>query len=160
MLLSKHEIVHVLMADANHDPASGVWLREMMSVMFENDPRVTVDTRPDPYYCYEHGDVSLFFHHGHRRKVRSVDDVFVAKFREIFGRTKFSYAHMGHLHHFDSKETNLMIVEQHRTLAAKDAYASKNGYMSGRSASAITYHKKYGEVGRVTITPEMVSGGS
>jgi hypothetical protein len=157
MLLEKHEHVHVLMADANHDPASGVWLREMLAVMYENEPRVSVDTRPDPYYCYEHGAVSLFFHHGHRRKPSAIDDVFVAKFRDVFGRTKFSYAHMGHLHHFDSTETNLMIVEQHRTLAAKDAYASKSGYMSGRSACAITYHKKYGEVGRVTITPEMVT---
>ncbi len=160
MLLDKHAVVHVLMADANHDPASGVWLREFLAAMYEGEPRVTVDTRPDPYYCYEHGDVSLFFHHGHRKKPAAVDDVFVSKFREVFGRTRFSYAHTGHLHHIDTKETNLMVVEQHRTLAAKDAYAAKNGYMAGRSASVITYHKRFGEVGRVTITPEMVSSGS
>jgi hypothetical protein len=85
-----------------------------------------------------------------------VDDVFVAKFREVFGRTKYSYAHMGHMHHVDIKETNLMVVEQHRTLAAKDAYASRGGWLSGREASAITYHKDYGYTGRVVITPEMV----
>jgi len=49
-----------------------------------------------------------------------------------------------------------MIVEQHRTLAANDAYASRGGWLSGRSASVITYSKKFGEVSRLTISPEML----
>ncbi|HKZ38580.1 MAG TPA: hypothetical protein VJ184_13060 [Chryseolinea sp.] len=156
MLLKKHEHLHIIMADANHDPASSAWLREMMHVMYEDEPRITVDRSADTYYCYEFGNTSIFVHHGHKRKPSNIDDVFVAKFREVFGRTKYSYAHMGHMHHLDSRETNLMIVTQHRTLAAKDAYASRGGYMAGRSADVITYSEKYGEVGRITITPEMV----
>ena len=156
MLLHKHKKLIIIMAEGNHDLASSVWLREMFAAMYEREGRVTVDTSPDPYYCIEHGQTSLFFHHGHKRKPASVDDVFVAKFREVFGRTKFSYAHMGHMHHVWQKETNLMIVEQHRTLAAKDAYASRGGWLSGREASCITYHKDYGQTGRVTITPDMV----
>ncbi len=156
MLLHKHRKLHIIMAEGNHDLASSVWLREMFAAMYERDKRITIDTSPDPYYCIEHGQTSLFFHHGHKRKPASVDDVFVAKFREVFGRTKFSYAHMGHMHHVWQKETNLMIVEQHRTLAAKDAYASRGGWLSGREASCITYHKDYGQTGRVTITPDMV----
>ena len=49
-----------------------------------------------------------------------------------------------------------MILEQHRTLASKDAYASRGGYLSGRDAKVITYHKKYGEVARQTINIEML----
>lgn len=156
MLLLKHEQLHVLMADANHDPASGVWLRELLAAMYSDEPRITVDNSADSYYCYEHGKTSLFFHHGHKRKVANIDDVFVAKFREVFGRTSFSYAHMGHLHSVDVKETNLMIVEQHRTLAAADAYASRGGWISGRDAKVITYHSEYGEVMRHTINPDML----
>jgi hypothetical protein len=156
MLLHKHKVVHVLMAEGNHDMASSVWLRELFAAMYENEKRIIVHREPDPYYCIEHGKTSLFFHHGHKRKPANVDDVFVAKFREVFGRTKYSYAHMGHMHHVDIKETNLMVVEQHRTLAAKDAYASRGGWLSGREASVITYHKGYGYTGRVVITPEMV----
>jgi hypothetical protein len=155
MLLDKHKRVHVLMAEGNHDPASSIWLREWLAAIYEKEPRVTVDRSPDPYYCYEHGLTSLFFHHGHKRKPANVDDVFAAKFREVFGRTKFSYAHMGHMHHIEVKETSLMVVEQHRTLAANDAYASRGGWMSGRDAKVITYSKKYGEVGRVTVSPDM-----
>lgn len=53
-------------------------------------------------------------------------------------------------------ESRNMIVEQHRTLAAKDAYASRGGWMSGRSANVITYSAEYGEVARLTISPEML----
>lgn len=151
MLLEKHDRVHILMAEGNHDISSSMWLREWLAVLFENEPRITVELSPDPYYCYEHGDTSLFFHHGHKKKLGNLDDVFVAKFREVFGRTKFSYAHTGHLHHVEVKETNLMVVEQHRTLAAPDAHASRGGWMSGRDAKVITYSKKHGEDGRVTV---------
>jgi len=155
-LLKKHDSVHVIMAEGNHDPASSIWLREWFAAWFEDEPRVTVDQSPDPYYCYEFGKTSIFVHHGHKKGVKSLDDVFAAKFREVFGRTKYSYGHMGHLHHKHVVESNLMIVEQHPTLAAPDAYASRGGMLSKRSASVITYHKEYGEVGRITITPEML----
>ncbi|MBS7559944.1 winged helix-turn-helix domain-containing protein [Pseudomonas sp. RC4D1] len=160
MLLTKHQRVHVLMAEGNHDTASSIWLREWFSAIYENEPRITVDRSPDPYYCVEHGQTSLFFHHGHKKKPTAVADVFVAKFRDVFGRTKHSYAHLGHLHHVDVKENNLMIVEQHRTLAAPDAYASRGGWISGRDAKVITYHKAYGEVGRLTINSDMLKAGA
>ncbi|MCM2311382.1 MAG: metallophosphoesterase [Steroidobacteraceae bacterium] len=155
MLLAKHERVHVLMAEGNHDPASSIWLREFMGALYESEPRVTVELSPDPYYCVEHGATALFFHHGHKRRPKDVDTVFAAKFREVFGRTKHAYAHMGHMHHVDVKETNLMIVEQHQTLAAPDAYASRGGWISGRSAQVITYHREHGEVGRVRVSSHM-----
>jgi len=157
MMLAKHEHVHVIMAEGNHDLASSVWLRELFAAMYDGEPRVSVDQSADPYYCYEWGHTSLFFHHGHKRKPENVHDVFAGKFRDVFGRTNHSYAHMGHQHHSHVKETNLMIVEQHRTLAAPDAHASRGGWLSGREASVITYHKNYGQVGRVTITPDMVA---
>lgn len=157
MLLSKHGSVHIIMAEGNHDLASSVWLRETFSALYEDEPRMSVELSPDPYYCVEHGKTALFFHHGHKRKVANIDTVFAAKFREVFGRTKHAFAHMGHLHSVDVKETNLMLVEQHRTLAAPDAYASRGGWMSGRDAKVITYHSEHGEVGRLTISPGMVS---
>lgn len=160
MLLLKHKKVHVLMAEGNHDTASSIWLREWFAAIYENEPRITVDRSPDPYYCVEHGQTSLFFHHGHKKKPTAVSDVFVAKFRDVFGRTIHSYAHLGHLHHIDAKENNLMVVEQHRTLAAPDAYASRGGWISGRDAKVITYHKTFGEVSRVTINSDMLKAGA
>lgn len=160
MMLEKHEKVHIIMADANHDPASGAWLREMFAAFYDDEPRVTVDSSASTYYVVEHGKTSLFVHHGHRRKIDNVDSVFAGKFRDIYGRTQFSYAHLGHLHSDELKSTNLMKVERHETLAAPDAYAANGGWLSGRSAKVITYSAKHGEVSRLTLSPQMVAGWS
>lgn len=154
MLLEKHERVHIIMSDANHDEAGGSWLRELFAAIYEDEPRVTVETSPSTYVAVEHGLTSLFYHHGHKKKVGEVDRVFAGLFRELFGRTKFSYGHTGHKHSDELKTTNLMKVEQHETLAPPDAYGSN--WLSGRSAKVITYSKRFGEVGRLTLTPEMV----
>lgn len=160
MLLQKHRHVHILMCDANHDPASESWMRGWMDAFYEEEPRVTVDRSAGTYYAYQHGDVSLFFHHGHRRKIANIDSVFAGQYREMYGATKHSYAHLGHLHSDELRSTNLMKVERHETLAAPDAYAANGGWLSGRSAKVITYHKSHGEVGRLTLTPGMVAGAS
>lgn len=158
MLLEKHEQIDVIMCDANHDPAGEVWLREMLSAFYENEPRINVDTNPGTYSVIEHGDVSLFYHHGHRRDIRKVDSIMVGKYREIYGRTKYSYGHIGHKHQDELITTDLMKVERHETLAAPDAYGSN--WLSGRSAKVITYHRKFGEDGRVTLSAARVIGAA
>jgi hypothetical protein len=158
MMLEKYEHVHLIMADANHDPAAEAWLREMFAAFFEDEPRITVDRSPSTYYAYEFGLTSLFYHHSHKRKPSVVDNVFASRFREIYGRTKFSYAHLGHRHSDALLSGNLMKVEQHETLASPDAHEANGGWPLGRSAKCITYSKHFGEVGRGTITPEMIMG--
>lgn len=158
MLLQKHQHVHVVMASGNHDPASSAWLREMLAAMYENEPRITVDNSPMLYYAYEWGKTLLLFHHGHKRGVGQVDATLAGIFREQYGRSKYAYAHVGHLHSDEGRKSSLMYVERHETLAAPDAYAAGGGWLSGRSAKRITYSKLFGEVGRDTMRPEMVAG--
>jgi hypothetical protein len=160
MLLLKHERVILLMAEGNHDIASSMWLRELFAALYSDEPRIEVITRPDPYYCIEHGQTSLFFHHGHKKKLEQLETVFVAKFREIYGRTKYSYAHTGHLHHNIMLERNTMQLEQHRTLAAPDSHASRGGWVSGRDAKVITYHSERGDVGRIIVSVDMIGSAA
>tara|TARA_R110002051_G_scaffold318245_1_gene400392 strand:+ start:27365 stop:27544 length:180 start_codon:yes stop_codon:yes gene_type:complete len=49
-----------------------------------------------------------------------------------------------------------MTIEQHRTLASKDAYSSRGGYGSGRDSKVITYHKDFGEVTRSIISIDLI----
>ncbi|HBC05176.1 MAG TPA: winged helix-turn-helix domain-containing protein [Aequorivita sp.] len=156
MLLKKYSKVTLILAEGNHDPASSAWLREVFYAFYEDEKRLVVDTNPDPYYCVTFGDVCLFYHHGHKRKINNIDTSFVSKFKKEFGNSKYVYAHTGHLHHQHTIESNLMILEQHRTLAGKDAYASRGGWLSGRDSKVITYHKKHGEVARQTININML----
>ena len=156
LLAERYEQIHVIYAEGNHDLATSAYMREWLAAHYEDEPRVSVDTSPDPYYCIEHGDTSLFFHHGHLKKIGEIEQAFISKFRDVYGRTSKSYGHVGHLHHKLAQESSLMVVEQHQTLAAQDAYASRHGYKAERSAQVITYHRDHGEVGRVRLTPEMV----
>lgn len=156
MALVKHKNVRLLIVQGNHDESGMIWLAEMFSTLYDNEPRVFVDTSPDVYKMVQHGKTTLFFTHGHKCRFEVVEPIMIAKFRKAFGESVYSYAHVGHLHHQKIVESRNMVVEQHRTLAAKDAYASRGGWMSGRSANVITYSAEYGEVARLTISPEML----
>ena len=156
MLLDKHKTVYFINASGNHDPVTSVWIKEVFSFYYENEPRIIIDTNPDLYYCHKFGKTLLFYHHGHKRNISNIETVFVSKFKEHFSDSKNVYGHLGHLHHAKVNETNLMTLEQHRTLAAKDSYASGGGWMSGRDSKVITYHKEFGEVARSVINIDMI----
>lgn len=155
--LTKHDRVHVLMCEGNHDLASSVWLRKMFAALYEREPRVTVDDSALPYYVFQHGKTMLAFHHGHLKKNDQLPILFAAQFCKIWGDTVKRYCHTGHRHHAEEKEHAGMTVTQHPTLAARDAYAARGGWFAERGASAITYHAEHGEVGRVTVRPEMLA---
>lgn len=156
MLLEKHERLHIVMAEGNHDMASSVWLRTMFKALYENEPRITVDDSALPYYVFEHGEVMLAFHHSHLKKNPALPGLLAAQFAPIWGRTTKRYCHTGNLHHAEEKEHSGMTVIQHPTLAARDAYAARGGWFADRAMSAISYHRKFGQVGRVTVCPEMI----
>lgn len=157
--LARHEKVILLLAEGNHDPAGSVWLQAMFAAIYENEPRVEVIQTPLPYYALQHGRTALFYHHGHKKKVESLPLLFASLFPQIWGGTVKRYAHTGHLHHLAEKEHPGLKLTQHPTLAARDAYAARGGFLSERQASAITYHEEYGEVARLVVTPEMVEKG-
>lgn len=153
--LTKHENILFINAEGNHDLSSSIWLRELFKAVYENEPRIHVVDTPLPYYVVKHGDTMLAWHHGHLKKNDQLPMLFASQFHDIWGQTKKRYCHTGHRHHFDEKEHSGMYVVQHSTIAARDAYAARGGWMSERTMKAITYHKKFGEVGRITVTPEM-----
>lgn len=156
LALTKHEKVIVVMAEGNHDMASSVWLRIMFRTLYENEPRVEVIDSEMPYYAYEHGKTMLGFHHGHMKKVEEFPTVFAAQYAPMWGRTTKRYAHAGHRHHLHEKEHGGMLVTQHQTLAARDAYASRGGWFAERAASCITYHAEFGMVAKNIVCPEML----
>ncbi len=156
MMLKKHKHVHIIMAEGNHDMASSVWLRGLFAEKYRNESRVFVDNSHLPFYAFEWGNTMLGFHHGHKAKVEEISKIMTGMYREIYGRTKYAYTHQGHQHHAKLQEDNLMIVEQHPTIAPKDAYSARLGHRANRGASVITYSKLHGEVERFTVRPEMV----
>ncbi len=156
MSLQRHQEVHLIIAEGNHDEESAGWLSDLFAVHYEDEPRLSVSDAVLPFYVFEWGNTMLGVHHGHKVKNESLPLLFAAQFPQEWGRTTRREIHCGHRHHRDEKEYNGVTVVQHPTLAARDAYAARGGWIADRAAWAITYHKKFGAVGRVMITTEML----
>lgn len=156
-LLTKHKKVKVIMAEGNHDIASSVWLTVLMEMAFSKNPRVTVENTPFPYYHHVFGKVFIGAHHGHLMKMNQLVSQFSLdpKFRQDFGNCNYHYIHTGHLHTEKVIRHDIggALVEQHPTLAARDAHAARKYLFSQRGAKAITYHADRGEYSRVTVRP-------
>ena len=154
--LQRHQEVYLIIAEGNHDEESAGWLADLFAVHYEEESRVTVNDSILPFYVFEWGNTMLGVHHGHKVKNENLPLLFAAQFPQEWGRTTRREIHCGHRHHRDEKEYNGVTIVQHPTLAARDAYAARGGWIADRAAWAITYHKKYGAVGRVMVTTEMM----
>jgi hypothetical protein len=156
MSLEKHEHVTLVIAEGNHDMASSIWLRVMFRALFENEPRIKVIDSEGPYYAIIHGKTLLSFHHGHLKKNSGMPILIASRYPRMWGETNHRYIHVGHLHHGSEVCENGATLVQHTTLSARDSYSHRHGYVSERSINGITYHSEYGQVAKITITPEMI----
>ncbi len=155
-----HGRVHVIVEIGNHDPSSAVVLMISLANIYENDPRITIDTSPRHFHYYEFGRVALGTHHGHGRaaKTEQLPGIMAADKPEMWGRTRYRYWHTGHVHHTTLKDHPGCTTESHRILPPADAYAAHEGYRAPRDMKAIVYHREFGEVGRHTVNPQMLEG--
>jgi hypothetical protein len=155
LMLKRFNKVIVVSAEGNHDISGSIWLRKHIKHLFKNEPRVEVIDNEFPYYAYLHGETMIGFHHGHKMKLANLHKLFASepRFREMWGKANYTYIHTGHYHHEKVIEDGGAIAEQHPTLAARDAYAARGGWVSRRGAKVITYDKIDGEVARVTVRP-------
>lgn len=154
--LQRHETVHLVLAEGNHDIASSVWLRALFKALYANEPRLRLVDSELPYYALKHGKVFLGYTHGHLKRGTALPLLFATTYRQLFGETNFTYIHTGHEHHLEVVDQQGVIWTKHSTIAARDAHAARHGYDAERRATCHTYHAEFGEVGQTTIHPEML----
>lgn len=155
--LQTHEGVYVIWAEGNHDQASSVWMRKMLARIYADEPRLSVVQSKVPWYALRFGKVMIGVGHGHGAKLLDYAGIFASMFRQMWGEAEYAYAHRGHEHHIHEKERGGMLSTQHPSLSPSDDYARGKGLISRRGCMLITYHDEYGEVGRSTTRPEMLS---
>ena len=151
-MLEKHAHVTVRINPGNHDGITALMLAEMMALIYEAEPRVTVATSPNPYWFHGFGANLIGTTHGDGAKganlplLMAVDAPAMWLASEHGSRVWF----VGHVHHKDVKDYPGVTVEYCRTLAAPDIWSHASGYRSKRSMEAVTYHRQDGEVERHT----------
>jgi len=149
-LLEKHEQVIFRINKGNHDGHSSYALALMISCYFTNEPRIHVDLSPSVSWYYQFGKVLIGSTHGDTVKGKDMLSIMAADKPEEWGKSKYRYWYVGHVHHKDVKEYHGGIVEYFRTLAARDAWHQGQGYRAGRDMCSIILHKEYGEIERHT----------
>ena len=153
-MLEKHNHVTVRINPGNHDGITALMLAEMMAAIYENEPRVTVSTSPNPYWFHGFGANLIGTTHGDGARganlplLMAVDAPAMWLASEHGSRVWF----VGHVHHKDVKDHPGVTVEYCRTLAAPDIWSHASGYRSKRSIEAVTYHRLDGEVERHTCS--------
>lgn len=153
-MLEKHAHVTVRINPGNHDSITALMLAEMMAMIYENEPRVTVVTSPNPYWYMGFGTSMIGTCHGDGAKgkdlplLMAVDDPALWLASASGTRVWF----VGHVHHKDIKDYPGVTVEYCRTLAAPDVWSHATGYRSKRDMQAVTYHRRDGEVERHTCS--------
>lgn len=142
--LEKHARVEFRSIPGNHDPSSSFWLPQTVRRTYLNEPRVTVHDGYNPYQFDTHGRVLLGWAHGDGAKLDDLGELMATDEPELWGGARFRYWNTGHVHHLSERELRGCVVNTHRTLAGRDAWHHHSGYRSGRSLSAIAYHREWG----------------
>jgi hypothetical protein len=151
LLLTKHARVDVRNVPGNHDPTTSRMLAMWLEAVYEREPRVTITPNLNPFSYLEFGRNLFGFTHGDGCKPADLPGVMASDQAESWGRTDFRLWFTGHIHHETCKEFHGCTVESFRTLASRDYWHHSKGYRTGRSLSAITFHRDYGEISRSTV---------
>lgn len=146
--LRKHKFVKVICVIGNHDDIGAMWLQLALSLFYEKNTRVTIETKPGKFHYHQHGKVLIGTTHGDTGKPERLAGVMAADVPQLWGETQFRYWYTGHVHNRKVLEFPGVLWETFRTLAANDAYATAAGYRSGRDLNAIVLDSEYGEVAR------------
>lgn len=155
--LQRHTHVRVIIEKGNHDPFSSAFLAECLAILYEEEPRVEVDTSPSLFHYYEFGKCLVGVHHGHSvKKLDKLPLIMAADNPEAWGRTRHRYWWTGHIHKDTVQDVAGVRVESFRVLPPTDAWASGMGYRTAREMKGLVLHREHGEVARYAVNPLML----
>jgi len=155
-MAEKHQKVIVRNNIGNHDEHSSIMLALTLEAFFKDNPRITIDTSPSPFWYYQDGKVLLGSTHGDRTKPADLPGIMAADRSQEWGAATFRHWYIGHVHHQSKHEFRGCTVESFRTLAASDAWHHGQGYRSGRDMRCIVHHSEVGEIESHRVGIEML----
>lgn len=150
--LTKHARARVIIVPGNHDDHSAVMIALCLAQFYERDPRVTVDTSPDPFLWHRFGRCLLGFVHGHMTKINDLPEIMACDRPRDWAETEHRHWYTGHVHHDRHKDFRGCSVETLRTLAPKDSWHHSKGYRSMQDAKCDIWHRRWGRIQRNVVS--------
>jgi hypothetical protein len=145
--------VHVPVVPGNHDELSAWHLGHALECYYHKTKYVTVDNAPTLRKYFEYGATMLMLTHGDKGKAANYPLLMATERPEMFGRTKFREAHIGHWHGTKLQEWNGVRCRTLSSLSGVDAWHAGQGFIGNlRSAEAFVWEKREGLVTTATFT--------
>lgn len=155
--------VRVKIVPGNHDTEKAFTLAVVLSAIYENDPRVTVDVSPSLTSCFVWGTTLLGFQHGHNMRAerfKQLPNEMSHLWKHEWAATTWREWHLGHLHsesedvwRYRASETvGDVIVRRLPSLCGTDSWHRGNGYRSLGAAECHFFDAAYGRTGYSTIS--------
>lgn len=147
--LTKAKHVDVIVNQGNHSRTNDLWMAVLLRAVYEPSGRVHVLNNRGPFIGYRMGKTFVMTHHSDLCKPNRLASVMATDFSSDWGECDYRYIDIGHIHHgMVLKEHPGVQIESFNQLAAKDKWATENGYRSRQSITMIYRSRTYGEIGR------------
>jgi len=145
-LLKKHRYVRVIVEIGNHDDHTSVALMRTVQALFHHEPRVSFDDSPQKFHYFVFGNTLIGVTHGDTVKMKDLPGIMATDRAKDWGKTRYRFWLVGHVHHHKSEEFPGATVEYFRTLAARDAWHHNSGYRALRDQQVWTIDREYGVI--------------
>ncbi len=155
--LEHHKKVRVIVEIGNHDLSSSIFLMECLANIYEEEPRLSVDTSPKHFHYFSFGKCLVGTHHGHGVKMDKLPLIMATDRAEEWGGAEYRYWWTGHIHTDRVRDYAGCRVESFRILGPNDAWAENKGYRPQQDMKAIVLHRDFGEVARHIVNPNMLA---
>ncbi len=147
-LLEKHEEVRLDVVPGNHDEDIAPAVTAALAILFDGNPRLTVNTSPKMHQFYRFGKNLLMLCHGHKGKAMDLMGVMAVDRAADWGETVHRRIIAGHVHHDVVKEVPGATVQHIPTLAPRDPWHDGEAYRSMQSMFLDVIHREHGLINR------------
>ena len=121
--------VKLLPCFGNHDRMLGIATYVSLSLLFEDNDRVTAEGDLRDICVMTYGDTMIALNHGDIHKPGSLGDILPRDFREQWGKTNHHHVLCGHYHtNATFKDKSGLMVHYMSSLAGSDEYHVDNGW--------------------------------
>lgn len=158
LALAKHAHVTMIVERGNHDELLSAMLALALSLIYENEPRVTIDTSPEMYHWFRFGQNLIGTHHGDKAKPMDLLGVMATDRKQDWGETTHRRFYCGHFHHLITKEVPGVVIDYLPTMAGADAWHRSMGYRSARAMYMDVFHREFGHVNRHIVGIQQIRG--
>jgi hypothetical protein len=143
-VLSSTYKVDVIVVPGNHDMERMFYAGEVLAAYFKGNKNVSVNNSGEYRKYFEYGVNMLMFTHGDKEKTANLPLIMATEQPEMFARTKYREAHLGHFHKEMLNEFCGIKTRFLPSICITDDWHKMMGYSHMKAAQAYLWNKEKG----------------